>query len=213
MRDCKSRTHPSGQSMMELLVAISVLMLGTSTALMLGIVSVSAGTSSNQRLVAMNLAREGIEVIRSVRDNNAMARNAGDVVGWDAGFSPTQTPTTAIVDFDGAQWDVAFLYRLIEDCRIDGTCQLFQDAADDYYTHESIGNTSTPFYRLITLLPVCFVRNDPNPPAFSVESDLTCDAGERVGYRVRSEVQWQDRGVWKSEFLVDDLYHWNARTQ
>ncbi len=132
----KFHPFPVGQSMMELLVAIAVLMFGTSTALMLGIASVSAGTSSNQRLIAMNLAREGIEVIRSMRDNNALARNAGEIVGWDADFSPAQTPTTAIVDFDGSDWDVKFQYRLIGDCQADASCQLFQDAANGFYTHQ-----------------------------------------------------------------------------
>jgi hypothetical protein len=214
MRDYHSHLRPRGQSMMELLVAIGVLMLGTSTALMLGITSVTAGTSTTQRLIAMNLAQEGIEVIRSQRDGNAMARNAGEIIGWDANFSPTQTPTTAIVDFNGSAWSVEFQYTLIEDCRADATCQLFQDAVDDYYTHEPTGNTATPFYRLVTLLPICFIRPPSPPPTFTIESDLTCDGGgERVGYRVRSEVQWQDRGQWKSEFVVDDLYHWNAREQ
>lgn len=59
-----------GQSLIETLVALSVMVVGIAGAVSLGIISIRAGQTSQLDVVAENLAREGIEAARAVRDYN-----------------------------------------------------------------------------------------------------------------------------------------------
>lgn len=59
-----------GQSLIETLVALSVMVVGIAGAVSLGIISIRAGQTSQLDVVAENLAREGIESARAVRDYN-----------------------------------------------------------------------------------------------------------------------------------------------
>lgn len=73
-----------GQSLIETLVALSVMVVGIAGAVSLGIISIRAGQTSELDVVAENLAREGIEGVRSVRDYNWKLPGAG----WDDNLSP-----------------------------------------------------------------------------------------------------------------------------
>ncbi len=71
-----------GQSLIETLVALSVMVIGIAGAVSLGIISIRAGQTSQLDVVAENLAREGIEAARSVRDANWREGQA-----WNAGLA------------------------------------------------------------------------------------------------------------------------------
>jgi type II secretory pathway pseudopilin PulG len=60
----------SGQSLIETLVAAFVLVMGISAALGLATYSLSATTNIRNQTVALGLAREGIEVVKNMRDTN-----------------------------------------------------------------------------------------------------------------------------------------------
>lgn len=59
-----------GQTLIETLVAAFILVMGISAALTLAIYSLSATTNIKQQAIALGLAREGIEVVKNVRDTN-----------------------------------------------------------------------------------------------------------------------------------------------
>jgi type II secretory pathway pseudopilin PulG len=65
--------HESGQTLIETLIAVFILVTAVLSAI--GVVIHALGTSSVSRnqIIALNLAREGIDVIRSMRDSNWMA--------------------------------------------------------------------------------------------------------------------------------------------
>lgn len=63
-------TRERGQSLIETLVALTVMIIGIAGAVSLGILSIRAGQTSELDVVAENLAREGIEAARAVRDYN-----------------------------------------------------------------------------------------------------------------------------------------------
>jgi type II secretory pathway pseudopilin PulG len=60
----------SGQTLIETLVAAFILVMGMSAALGLATYSLGATTNIRQETVAMGLAREGIEVVKNIRDTN-----------------------------------------------------------------------------------------------------------------------------------------------
>lgn len=59
-----------GQTLIETLVACFILVMGISAALGLAIYSLRATGSIRQQTVAMGLAREGLEVVKNMRDTN-----------------------------------------------------------------------------------------------------------------------------------------------
>lgn len=60
----------SGQTLIEILVAITITALALTAILAAAISSISFGGQSGQRLLAINLAREGIEIVRVIRNSN-----------------------------------------------------------------------------------------------------------------------------------------------
>lgn len=60
----------SGQSLIESIVAIFVLATGLSAGIALAIFVFSASSNIADRIVATSLAREGVEVVRGMRDTN-----------------------------------------------------------------------------------------------------------------------------------------------
>lgn len=66
----KFKSNQSGQTLIETLVACFVLVMGISAALGLANYSLGATNGIKQQLIGMGLAREGIEVIKNMRDTN-----------------------------------------------------------------------------------------------------------------------------------------------
>lgn len=82
--------------MIEVIVAIAVLGVGIAGVLALISRTISAGTAAGDRMIAANLAQEGIEVVRGLRDANYIQGNA-----YDKGFSAG----TNCVNFDSTSLD------------------------------------------------------------------------------------------------------------
>ena len=62
---------------MEAIIAVGIIVTVIITALGLGIYTTRVGRTSQNRIIAMNLAREGIEVVRNIRDSNWLKREQG----------------------------------------------------------------------------------------------------------------------------------------
>ncbi len=66
----------TGQTLIETIVAIFVLTTALATGIGLGIFAFTTSTTSQSEIIASNLAREGIDVIRMMRDSNWLAGDA-----------------------------------------------------------------------------------------------------------------------------------------
>ncbi len=60
----------SGSTLIEVIVAMTIMVLGLTAMLSLAIASLAMSRATKERVVALNLAREGIELTRAVRDTN-----------------------------------------------------------------------------------------------------------------------------------------------
>lgn len=69
-RDLKDFKRQTGQTMIETLVAIFILTMGISAAMGLAIYAYSASSSSSKQIIAIGLAREGLEAVRNMRDTD-----------------------------------------------------------------------------------------------------------------------------------------------
>ncbi|MBI4050720.1 MAG: type II secretion system protein [Candidatus Doudnabacteria bacterium] len=76
------RKNP-GQTLIETIIAIFVLATGLSAGLALAIFAFGASADVTEKIAATGLAREGIEVVRRMRDSNWLAGNL--TVGEDCG--------------------------------------------------------------------------------------------------------------------------------
>ncbi len=200
------RTRGLGQSMMEAIIACGIITTAVSSALTLVQASISAEKTSEMSIVAVNLAREGLEVVRAMRDSNWLAD-----VEWDQGLHGDSSDYTAIPVFapEANAWSLNFdanaigepMTRVYRYGTGSGAAAvgLFVQAAEPPF-----GTVATPFYRLVTVDAICDVSG---PPYEAVESGTEC-AGDKVGVRVRSVVQFKIGDRPRSLEVEETLYNW-----
>lgn len=131
----KSLKASNGFSLIESLVAITVLTVGVSSAIATLSQSVGLTPKIRNKVIAAHLAQEGIELVRNIRDNNWMLGNA-----WNAGLNEGNIGTvlSGCVQYNNEVFSSCASYTL----KING----------DYYIH-SIG-TDTVFSREIKITNV-----------------------------------------------------------
>ncbi|MCD4705935.1 hypothetical protein K8R61_02540 [bacterium] len=192
----------TGQSLIEVTASIAIIAMGMSAIISLVIMSIASSKENNDRMVAVNLSREGIEVARNKRDSNWLEVDSG-VVGaaWDSLLYNNKDYTT-IINFDESvnTWDFQFNADSIDspDSRI--------YIKNGIYVQKNGGvggAVPTIFYRLIQLNPICDI--------VGVESIITdgtdCNdvGGNKIGIQVISEVKWGDNKIISAQ---DKLYNW-----
>jgi len=188
----------TGQGLIEMTIAIAIILTGLIGALALTVSNLSGSGEAGTRVVASNLAREGIDVVRSVRDTNWLKNLA-----WDAGLS-SGNDFTAIAVFNSTtnQWSLDFTPTSIGD----PAAKLYRQNNNLYLQSTNPqGGTRTLYARLLTLDPICFNLTT----RVETISGGPCDVGEqKIGVRVKSEVAWTESGRPHLITLEDRLYNW-----
>lgn len=62
--------NQAGQTLIETVVAIFILIMGVSSALGLALYSLNASSNISKQIIAVGLAREGLEAVKNMRDTN-----------------------------------------------------------------------------------------------------------------------------------------------
>jgi len=178
----------TGFTLLETIVALGIILGGITGAFGLAIKGLSIASVSKNKLIAANLAQEGVELVRRIRDNNTIADISDGV--YDA--SPVWT--TGI----GADGDCTRQYMIdvLNDTLVfyDGSKLLFSTATGLYTRTEG---TVTAFQRVIEIT---------RSPCPSFQTMAGVDAGDQL--KVRSTVSWTERGVAKSVALDEILFNW-----
>ena len=192
-----------GQSIVEAIVAITIVITAVMSALTLVQSSITASRIGGSQIVAANLAREGIEVVRSIRDSDWLQGNAFSVGLSNALYNtarPHFTPAT------GA-WSLTFASMTLSST----STQLFRTSQGAFVYAEEYDNSGvgTPYKRLLTINRIC--RNT----ASGVEriestAGLACTGSETwVGLGVISQVQYALSGINNHIVTVEErLYDW-----
>lgn len=199
------------QGLLELVVALGVITVGVVGTVTLTTGSLASSTDTAARVVATNLAAEGIEVVRQIRDNNWLAGcpdpdrlaspykwEKGGCFSWHTGLSGLIPTDSAIVilDSDTYGWSLDFgALKLTDD-----KTRLYVPRAGTglwYQTAGTSGEETTNFSRLIKILKIC--EDD------TVQED-TCES--QIGVEVRSQVGWSEQGRVNSLIISDRLYNW-----
>jgi Tfp pilus assembly protein PilV len=191
------------QSLLETIIAISVLVVGVVSEISLVSAMVVSRTTAEYETVATNLAREGIEVVRNVRDTNWMNNVAFDTglfaqTRYCLSFEPTNS--------DGNHpngWRLGT-------ATLSSTLTVMKYTAGPYigfYTQVCTGETAkwtvvaTIYTRTVTTQDIC---SDGSVKAAGV----SCTAGTSVGALITSLVNWSERGRPHSITLVEKIYDW-----
>lgn len=204
--------HPSrGQSLLEAVVAIGILATAVSSALTLVQSSIKAGKESETAIVAANLAREGVEVVRAIRDSNWIAGRT-----WDNGLSSGGFDYTGVPTFNPQSnaWNISFQTDAIEDdgARVfrytqssaQGTLGLYRQWPGNA-TPGGQDAVMTPFRRMLTLNALC----DDGLGGWTIAtSGSGCGGAAKVGIQVLAHVRWDSSGRTRDQVVEYLLYDW-----
>ncbi len=151
-------TSQPGLSLLETTIALGILMVGVLASLTLMLSSFNYIQSSENEIVVVNLAREGIEIVRSIRNNNSNPPVGQTPVNIFSGDFDNQS---YVVDSDvNTTLSASNTLNLttagdISQCvsNTSNDCDLYL-TPDGRYTHSpSAGDQPTDFQRLVTITP------------------------------------------------------------
>ena len=188
-----------GQTLIELLVAMFVIVVGLTAATNVIFSNSRAQEESAQRVVGANLAREGVELAKAVRDSNWIAGGATSFVeGLADGADYTAVPRMeggAFIDFDFTPDLMSDAGTIIRRSTNTNSAGLFVQGTD-------ASGAATIYRRLVTLSPIC------QDGSILLSGD-TCDStNPQNGVRVSSLVEWTNRSGVHESLVEDDLYDW-----
>lgn len=210
-----------GETIVEVLIAVVIsTMVLTATFALLN-QSISTNVNVRNRVIALNIAREGVEAVRNIRDTNWL-KYSGDRRGkWlchDA-VGANSCPGATVVQLGDRQYRVDYdqtnqRYYLIEggeQAPLDlelvtdfSEYQLHYDEVADRYTHTANVNTRpTRFYRQIQLE----VHDGDNTLPGGC---LNAQCRERK-LEIISMVQWKEEGGVRGSALEHHLYDFYER--
>ena len=133
-----------GFSLIEVIVAVSILSTGIVASTALINRTISAGLVVRNQLVAVNLAQEGMEVIHNIRHTNWIEEAVDGTTEWDDGLidgnSCVQFDSTALISA-GTCGDINLNERML---------YIFNDGTNINYTH-ILTATPTNFFRHINI--------------------------------------------------------------
>lgn len=204
-------TQPRGQTLLEVIVAISVLVIISISLAQLTVQALSVQRLVRERTVAIGLAQEGVEWARSIRDSNWLRNDAA--VPWDTGLH-NGFEYIATLGWDSSQRKFvtnfgtsgSLLYRTTCSPPLPG-CQ------PDAYTTSTVSTTPTIFHRLVYLWPICMdLSGTPTQQAASEETIMlegaACPSPKtKVGVVVRADVQYRDGRLF-TVTAEERLYNW-----
>lgn len=198
--------------MLEMVIALGILMMGVIGFSTLTTATIVTSRTSELRITAANLAREGVEVARNIRDSNWLKIDAGQAVNWNNDLA-AGTDYTAVATFTqgSGEWTLDFT----------GVANIGDSKAKIYY-YDSINSLylqpqppppplpatikETPFKRLITLNLIC---RDSSANEEIRSSGNICSPGfSQVGIDVVSHVQWGEAGRTHNIEQEEKLYNW-----
>jgi len=131
-----------GFTIVEALIAVTVLLLGVTGALTAASQGIMSSTYSKEDVIAFNLAQEAIEMIRSMRDQNGI-----NGTNWLTGIAnsgdPCELGSSCTVDVNDSSG--IFLHRC------DGSCPVVkQDSSTGAYGYNPAW-TNSPYTRTVNV--------------------------------------------------------------
>lgn len=139
-------------TLLETTISLGILMMGILASLTLMLSSFNYIQATEDQIVVVNLAREGLEIVRSLRNDNSNPPPSATTINIFSGDYDNQS---YLVDGD-ANDTLSSANRVsgvsasnLNDC---AACRLYLNAAGRY-TYNATGATPTVYKRLVTITP------------------------------------------------------------
>lgn len=195
--------------MLELIITFAVVGIGLGASLTLLLTSGVQNRRTELDAIAENLAREGVEVIRAIRDSNWLARQRFDTglyfpANGDTDGTFVFNPATGgwAMDFSAAAW-------LGTDPQFPAPAATVYEDSNVYKQTVAGGpGATTQFQRVFRITSLC------RAPGIIPFPDATCggtwpaNLNSKAGVVASVYVQWTDRGKTYSTSLETHLYDW-----
>lgn len=181
--------HRSGQTLLEGIIAISVVAIGIMGVVGLAISNQVSAQSIGDRAVATALAREGLEAAKHIRDSNWLAGRSFSV-GLLDGATMYAVPDA---DIGSTGIAVALAFGDYSDFSGDDTRVTWLVEVGRYGQLREDGGTPTKFRRRLELVALCSSDGSITLGLNQglVSNGATCSGQDKlVGARVLSHVQW-----------------------
>jgi type II secretory pathway pseudopilin PulG len=201
------QTKP-GQTLVEAIIAIAVIGVA-----LLGFLSQStynflASAKTIQRSLALNLAREGIEVVRHIRDSNWLKGcpdpDKENCFYWNTGLSDAEKyRAIPVFNVGEKKWELKFIVDSFDKCVNSKECALYK--LNGFLTADPSGEL-TDFFRQVEIKPLCENQDDCGGDGIC-ESGDACE-GKQIGLDVVSLVRWKEQENWGNVVLEDKLFNW-----
>lgn len=204
-----------GQTLVEVLLALAIILVGLLSLTSALINTQLTASTAVEEGVAIQLAREGVEAARFIRDRNWLEREDGLGTSYFAGLrsSTEANDYTAIYTWNPPQSDpsAAISFDFTPNVS-DSSTLVYQSAAGLYRQNTTVlgGFTPTIFSRFITLYPIC--SGDGGLTETFVTSDgqdcITTLGSSEIGMQVAVTVTWSSRGTSHTRVIAERLYDW-----
>lgn len=192
-----------GFTVVEAMVAISILLLSITGTFAIAQSSIQSTSFAKNRITAYYLAQEGIEYVRHLRDNNGlkMLGNRTDNISWLEGFAaaegdPCFNGVPCMVDTTGETGVTA--------CdEFSGCSTFYLNTETGKFEYTSKGPQSVPstFRRTVTVVI-------PWGDYFLYPGDPTPGGQIEHQVMVRVVVDWDQNGINRSLEISENLYNW-----
>lgn len=190
----------AGFTLLEVVVAMAVVATGVIAGLTLTTFNINTAAISERRLVAANLVREALEVVRQKRDSNWLAAD-----DWTTGITDLGG-VRFTTDFDAENNSWAFTPRA-EALTLCGDCVIGLNKDTGVFTSEA-GYPATAFRRQVYFNEICWQD--------AVGDEVILDEGqpcsglglELAGLELHSTVAWAENGEEQTLEAVDRIYNW-----
>lgn len=167
-----------GFTLIETLVAITVIMTAIAGPLYAMQQTLKMSQSASDQLIASSLAQEGVEFVRAIRDNNYLYNiGTGSSRSWLYGLDGTSSSVNCIT----------------ANCVVDPTQNTVSRTVNPLYLsatglyNQANSGSSTPFTRTVRITRI---------------------GGTMTEVSVQVVVSWQDRGETQNVTIVDYLHDW-----
>ncbi|MBI5135532.1 hypothetical protein HZA86_04865 [Candidatus Uhrbacteria bacterium] len=204
----KNRFHRErGNTVLEMLIALFVITTGLFAIIGLSFGNAVQTKTSLNEVQAANFAREGIEIVRNIRDSNKYKRDAtGESVRWNAGINieGDYAINTAAIGTDNP-------ILIAKTSSPDNTTIAFQS---NQFVQPGPSSGATKYHRAVQLYPICSSGSTQvddlgsDTSSSCVFNDIDSGQGGTIGVQVIARVTWQEGGRARKIEVEDRLYNW-----
>lgn len=211
------KTKNPGESLLEVLVALMI--LGSVLILSFALLGQATRTTENvkNKIIALDIAREGVEAVRNIRDTNWLQYSGSRRENWlclPTDCSEQITDSLYTVEFSDTEGQYLLTkFSTAEELNLSNKSADFSDFELFFdgtrYTHKETGNEITPFYRQITLSPETpFADSEVTDPGFCDGTDDSCGEAK---LEVVATVAWQEEDTARSVQISTHLFDFFER--